>query len=123
MTEGLQVRVGGLFTADVDEVGIRASRYGLQQQLCAGEAGFGPGGQQAWQECDEFVEVANEMADKLAVFVPAERELDRLGQQVSAKRDDDLSLGVRAGVCGLGFGAFPEKGGGARDGEGGIFHN
>ena len=74
----LQIRVGGLFTADVDEVGIRASRYGLQQQLCAGEAGFGPGGQQAWQERDEFVEVANEMADKLAVFVPAEGKLDGL---------------------------------------------
>ena len=81
MAKRLQIRVGGLFTADVDEVGIRASRYGLQQQPCAGEAGFGPGGQQAWQECDEFVEVANEMADKLAVFIPAERELDRLGQQ------------------------------------------
>ena len=63
------------------------------------------------------------MADKLAVFVPAERELDRLGQQVSAKRDDDLSLGVRAGIRWCFLGALPEEGRGARDGEGGIFHN
>ena len=63
------------------------------------------------------------MADKLAVFVPAERELDRLGQQVSAKRDDDLGLGVGAGSGRVFLGALPEERGGARDGQRGIFHN
>ena len=38
------------------------------------------------------------MADKLAVFVPAERELDRLRQQVPAEGHDDLGLGVGAGM-------------------------
>ena len=47
MAKRLQIRLGGQFATDVDQVGIRASRYGLQQQLCAGEAGFGLGGEQA----------------------------------------------------------------------------
>ena len=63
------------------------------------------------------------MAHQLAVFVPAERELDGLGQQVSAEGHDNFGLGVCAGSGRVFLGALPEEGGGARDGEGGIFHN
>ena len=65
----------------------------------------------------------DEMADKLAVFVPAERELDRLGQQVPAEGHDNFGLGVGAGSGRVFLGTLPKEGGGARDGEGGIFHN
>ena len=47
---------------------------------------------------NQLVEVAYQMAHQLAVFVPAERELDRLGQQVPAEGHDNLGLGVGAGV-------------------------
>ena len=63
------------------------------------------------------------MADKLAALVPREGELDRLREQVPAEGHDDFRLGVRAGAGGCVLGALPEKGGGARDGERGIFHN
>ena len=80
MTEGLQVRASRLFATDVDQVGICASRYGLQQQLRTGNSSFGLGREQTRKQGDEFVEIAYQMAHQLAVFVPAERELDGLGQ-------------------------------------------
>ena len=63
------------------------------------------------------------MAHQLAVFVPAEGKLDGLREQVPAKRDDDLGLGVGAGSGRVFLGALPEERGGARDGQRGVLHN